>query len=67
MEKRIDMDALRVLPGGVMGPSIIGDGPERRRDATEKRIARLKGLAHAGDRDAPQELARLLYADELTR
>jgi hypothetical protein len=59
-------DSCRSLSGGVMGGS-IGDGLERRRDATEKRIARLKSLAHAGDRDAPQELARILFADELTR
>lgn len=37
MEKRIDMDALKVIAGGVM-PDHLGDGPERRRGATEKEL-----------------------------
>jgi hypothetical protein len=63
MEKRIDMDALRVLPGGVMGKS-IDDGQERRRDGTEKRIASLMRLSKEGDRSATLELARAMLGDD---
>lgn len=66
MEKRVDTDALRVISGGVMGDR-IGDGGRREAEAHNRRIGGLIGEARKGDKDAEIEIARLVYAPELTR
>jgi hypothetical protein len=63
MEKRIDVDAMRVLSSGASRED-FGDGQERRRDGTEKRIAGLMRLSKEGDRNATLELARAMLGDD---
>jgi hypothetical protein len=51
MTKQIDLDALRVLTGGVMKEA-IGDGGRKDREEGAKRIGRLRSRSKCGDTEA---------------
>jgi hypothetical protein len=59
-------DSCRVITGGTM-PDHLGDGGRREAAAHSSRVGKLMGAAHRGNKDSEIELARLLYAPELTK
>jgi hypothetical protein len=66
MDREVNVDALRTISSGVMEAD-FGSGIVKSARESAERVETLRRKMRRGGREAAEEYARVMYADEMTR